>query len=249
MMNKVLGDNMLLEAKNLFKAFNDTVVLNDVSLEVKKGEVVALVGQSGAGKTTVLRCVVGLEKCDKGSISIDGRYVCRTENNIITHASKKELSVIRHDLGMVFQAYHLFPHMTVLENVMLALTEVYKVPKAEAAEQAVKMLESLGLGEKLNSKPSELSGGQKQRVAIARSCVTNPKLLCFDEPTAALDSALVFEMIKIIRELARNKNMGILIISHDEKFVRDVSDRVLLIEQGKITREMTSDEYRAIIRS
>jgi len=239
---------MLLQADGLFKAFNDTVVLNDVSLSVDGGEVVSLVGQSGAGKTTVLRCITGLEKCDRGNIAINDKFICKTEKGITTHATKNELALIRHELGMVFQAYHLFPHMTVLENITLALTDVYKVPRIQANEDAVKMLESLGLGEKINSKPSQLSGGQKQRVAIARSCVTNPKLLCFDEPTAALDSALVVEMIKIIRSLASEKGIGILIISHDEKFVRDVSDRVLFIEQGKITREMTSEEYKSVIR-
>lgn len=239
---------MLLQAEGLFKAFNDTVVLNDVSLNVECGEVVSLVGQSGAGKTTVLRCITGLEKCDRGNISINDKFICKTENGVTTHATKNELALIRHELGMVFQAYHLFPHMTVLENVTLALTDVYKVSRTQANEEAVKMLESLGLGEKINSKPSQLSGGQKQRVAIARSCVTNPKLLCFDEPTAALDSALVVEMIKIIRNLASEKGIGILIISHDEKFVRDVSDRVLFIEHGKITKEMTSEEYKNVIR-
>lgn len=239
---------MLLQANGLFKAFNDTVVLNDVSLSVECGEVVSLVGQSGAGKTTVLRCITGLEKCDRGNISVNDKFICKTENGITTYANKNELALIRHELGMVFQAYHLFPHMTVLENVTLALTDVYKVSRTKANEEAVKMLESLGLGEKINSKPSQLSGGQKQRVAIARSCVTNPKLLCFDEPTAALDSALVVEIIKIIRNLAREKGIGILIISHDEKFVRDVSDRVLFIERGKITKEMTSEEYKNVIR-
>lgn len=248
MMSKKVGEIMLLEAQNLYKAFGDTEVLNDVSLKVQKGEVVSLVGQSGAGKTTVLRCVVGLEKCDKGTISIDGEYICKTENGVITQANKGELMSIRQHLGMVFQAYHLFPHMTVLENVSLALTEVYNMSKKEAEEKSIAMIEKLGLGDKIHNKPSQLSGGQKQRVAIARSCVTNPKLLCFDEPTAALDSALVIEMVKIIRTLADEQGMGILIISHDEKFVRDVSDKVLLIENGKITTEMTAEEYKNIIR-
>ena len=149
---------------------------------------------------------------------------------------------------MVFQAYHLFPHLTVLENVTLALIEVYKLSKTQANERAVAMLERLGLGDKINNKPNELSGGQKQRVAIARSCVTEPKLLCFDEPTAALDSALVQEMVNVIKDLAKKDGMGILIISHDEKFVRDVSDRVLKMEQGRITKEMTAEQYRTMIR-
>ena len=239
---------MLLSIKNLYKSFNDTVVLNDVNFSVDAGEVVSLVGQSGAGKTPVMRCVAGLEKCDEGTIEINGRFICRTSNGTTSHADKKELAEIRKDIGMVFQSYHLFPHLTVMENVTLALTEVYKMSKTEANLVAVKMLESLGLGEKANNKPSQLSGGQKQRVAIARSCVTNPKLLCFDEPTAALDSALVTEIVKIIRRFASENGMGILIISHDERFVRDVSDRVLFIEKGRITKELTAEEYKAVMR-
>ena len=170
------------------------------------------------------------------------------EQGNIVYATKKELAQIRRDVGMVFQAYHLFPHLTVLENVTLALIEVYKLSKTQANERAVAMLERLGLGDKINNKPNELSGGQKQRVAIARSCVTEPKLLCFDEPTAALDSALVQEMVNVIKDLAKKDGMGILIISHDEKFVRDVSDRVLKMEQGRITKEMTAEQYRTMIR-
>ena len=238
---------MLLEANGLYKSFGDKTVLNGVSLSVNSGEVISIVGKSGAGKTTVLRCITGLESCDKGTIMIDGKYLCKEENGTMVRATKSELQEIRKSLGMVFQNYHLFPHLTVIENVTLALTEVYKMPKNDAYEKAKKMLEKLDMGEKLNNKPFELSGGQKQRVAIARSCVTNPKLLCFDEPTAALDSALVMDIVKIIRGLA-DDGMGILIISHDEKFVRDVSDRVVVVENGVIKADMTSEEYAKTIR-
>lgn len=238
---------MLLKAKGLYKAFGSTVVLNNVSLEVEPGEVVSLVGKSGAGKTTILRCICGLERCDKGTIIVDGKTLCRYNEGKMTYASKKELFEIRRSLGMVFQNYHLFPNMSVLENVTLALIEVYKKPKKEAIEIAVQMLESLDLGQKLDNKPFELSGGQKQRVAIARSCVTNPKLLCFDEPTAALDSSLVMEIIGVIRNLAK-QGMGIMIISHDEKFVRDVSDRILSIESGQIRSDQKPEEYGKCIR-
>jgi len=238
---------MLLKAEGLFKAFDGTVVLNDVNFSVEPGEVVSLVGKSGAGKTTVLRCIMGLETCDRGSIVIDDKYLCQYDGQTMVRATKSELYEIRKSLGMVFQNYHLFPHKTVVENVTLALTEVYKMEKTQAIQTAVKFLERLDLGDKLNNKPFELSGGQKQRVAIARSCVTNPKLLCFDEPTAALDSVLVLDIIKIIRDLAK-EGMGVLIISHDEKFVRDVSDRVLFIENGKITAEMNAEEYCKTMR-
>ena len=224
---------MLLEANGLYKSFGDKTVLNGVSLSVNSGEVISIVGKSGAGKTTVLRCITGLESCDKGTIMIDGKYLCKEENGTMVRATKSELHEIRKSLGMVFQNYHLFPHLTVIKN--------------DAYEKAKKMLEKLDMGEKLNNKPFELSGGQKQRVAIARSCVTNPKLLCFDEPTAALDSALVMDIVKIIRGLA-DDGMGILIISHDEKFVRDVSDRVVVVENGVIKADMTSEEYAKTIR-
>ncbi len=239
---------MLLKVEGLFKAFKDTVVLNDINFALNQGEIVSLVGKSGAGKTTVLRCIMGLEKADKGTIVVDDRRLCTENGGGMEYAAKGEIFEIRKSLGMVFQNYHLFPHMTVLENVTLALTDVYKRPKKEAMEIATRMLERLDLGEKLNNKPFELSGGQKQRVAIARSCVTNPKLLCFDEPTAALDSALVTDIIRIIRDFAKS-GMGILIISHDEKFVRDVSDRVLMMESGRITADMRSEDYQRIMRA
>ncbi len=230
---------MLLKAEGLCKAFDNINVLQDITFEVNAGEVVSLVGKSGAGKTTVLRCITGLEKCDK--------YICSMENGIIKRATKEQLFEVRKDLGMVFQNYHLFPHLTVAENVTLALTEVYKMPKQDALLKAKEILTQLDMGDKLDQKPFSLSGGQKQRVAIARSCVTNPKLLCFDEPTAALDSALVMDIVKIIRGLAK-EGMGILIISHDEKFVRDVSDRVLFMVSGNITEELTAEEYEKYMR-
>ena len=238
---------MLLKAEGLYKAFDKTVVLDNVSFTVEKGEIVSIVGKSGAGKTTILRCITGLEKCDKGTILIDKDYLCSYKDGVMKRATKKELYNIRKNLGMVFQNYHLFPHITVVENVTLALTDIYKMSKETAFEKAKQMLETLDLGDKLNNKPFELSGGQKQRVAIARSCVTNPKLICFDEPTAALDSALIIEIQEIIKNLAK-EGIGILIISHDEKFVRDVSDKILFIESGKIKSIMTSEEYGKTIR-
>lgn len=224
---------MLLKVDGLCKAFKGTQVLKNISFEVREGEIVSLLGQSGAGKTTIIRCVTGLEKADKGSICIEGHYICKEENGAMSYAGKKELFEIRKSLGMVFQSYHLFPHMTVLENVTAALIDVHKMPKAEAEKIGMDMLKSLGLEEKAGQRPFELSGGQKQRVAIARSCVVNPKLLCFDEPTAALDPQTTEEMVRIIRKLAA-KGMGILIISHDMPFVEKVSDRVLTVKAGTI---------------
>ena len=244
------NNHILLKTEGLYKKFGENVVLNNINFELKEGEVVSLVGKSGAGKTTILRCITGLEKPSGGNIIVDDKYVSKFDEktNTVVNASKNELHEIRKSLGMVFQNYHLFPHMTVLQNVTLALTEVYKMSKEDAKEKAIDMLESLGLGDKTDSKPFSLSGGQKQRVAIARSCVTNPKLLCFDEPTAALDTALISDIIKIIRDFAK-KGMGILIISHDERFVRDVSDRILLMKDGQIVEEMTPSDFSEKIRS
>lgn len=223
----------LLGVSGLYKSFKTVKVLKDINFSVESGEIVALLGQSGAGKTTIIRCITGLEKADRGSISIAGKYICREENGSMTYAGKGQLFEIRKDLGMVFQSYHLFPHMTVLQNVTLSLTEVRNMPKEDAKKVGIQMLNSLGLGDKVDAHPFELSGGQKQRVAIARSCVTNPKLLCFDEPTAALDPATTEEMVKIIRQLA-TQGMGILIISHDIPFVKKVSDRIITVVEGQI---------------
>lgn len=227
---------MLLEVSGLYKAFKGNQVLNDINFSVKKGEIVSLLGQSGAGKTTIIRCITGLEKADKGTIAINGKYICKESNGTTIHADKKELYNIRKDLGMVFQSYHLFPHMTVIDNVTLALTEVHQISREDAVQKGMAMLETLGIADKARQRPFELSGGQKQRVAIARSCVTNPKLICFDEPTAALDPQTTAEMTKIIRNLAAS-GMGILIISHDMPFVENVSDRVLTVANGKIIKE------------
>ncbi len=224
---------MLLEVEGLYKAFKGVQVLSDINFNVEKGEIVSLLGQSGAGKTTIIRCITGLERPDQGNIAINGQYICQKKDGKTTYAGKKELYEIRRQMGMVFQSYHLFPHMTVLRNVTLALTDVHKMSQAQAKSKAMEMLKSLGLEDKADSRPYELSGGQKQRVAIARSCVTNPRLLCFDEPTAALDPQTTKEMTRIIKNLAE-EGMGILIISHDIPFVEDVSDRVLMVEKGKI---------------
>lgn len=229
---------MLLEVTGLYKAFKDTQVLNDINFNVSEGEVVSLLGQSGAGKTTIIRCITGLERPDKGSIAIDGKNICKEENGVMKYADKKELFDIRKSLGMVFQSYHLFPHMTVIDNVTLALTEVRKMSREDAVTKGMAMLKMLGIDDKARQRPFELSGGQKQRVAIARSCVTDPKLICFDEPTAALDPQTTEEMTKIIRNLAAD-GMGVLIISHDIPFVNNVSDRILTVANGKIVDEIT----------
>jgi polar amino acid transport system ATP-binding protein len=213
----------MLKVNNLTKQFNKQTVLNEVSFEVNKGEIVTLLGQSGAGKTTILRCINGLESFDGGSIEIDGQII----------KSKKDLLKVRKSVGLVFQNYNLFPHKTVIENIIEAPTLVLGLNKAEATKRAMDLLEQVGLSDKANSLPNELSGGQQQRVAIARACALQPKILCFDEPTSALDPELTNGIAEIMKKLAKD-GMSILVITHDMEFASNVSTRTLLVKEGKV---------------
>ncbi|MFF2877815.1 amino acid ABC transporter ATP-binding protein [Gottfriedia sp. NPDC057991] len=213
----------MLKVNNLTKQFNKQTVLNEVSFEVNKGEIVTLLGQSGAGKTTILRCINGLESFDGGSIEIDGQTI----------ESKKDLLKVRKNVGLVFQNYNLFPHKTVIENIIEAPTLVLGMNKEEATKRAMDLLEQVGLSDKANSLPNELSGGQQQRVAIARACALQPKILCFDEPTSALDPELTNGIAEIMKKLAKD-GMSILVITHDMEFASNVSTRTLLVKEGKV---------------
>jgi polar amino acid transport system ATP-binding protein len=213
----------MLKVKNLTKQFNKQTVLNEVSFEVNKGEIVTLLGQSGAGKTTILRCINGLESFDGGSIEIDGQMI----------KSKKDLLKVRKNVGLVFQNYNLFPHKTVIENIIEAPTLVLGMNKEEAKKRAIDLLKQVGLSDKANSLPNELSGGQQQRVAIARACALEPKILCFDEPTSALDPELTNGIAEIMKKLAK-EGMSILVITHDMEFANNVSTRTLLVKEGKV---------------
>ncbi|WP_088013246.1 amino acid ABC transporter ATP-binding protein [Gottfriedia acidiceleris] len=213
----------MLKVNNLTKQFNKQTVLNEVSFEVNKGEIVTLLGQSGAGKTTILRCINGLESFDGGSIEIDGQMI----------KSKKDLLKVRKNVGLVFQNYNLFPHKTVIENIIEAPTLVLGMNKEEATKRAMVLLEQVGLSDKAKSLPNELSGGQQQRVAIARACALQPKILCFDEPTSALDPELTNGIAEIMKKLA-NDGMSILVITHDMEFASNVSTRTLLVKEGKV---------------
>ncbi|UPM54684.1 amino acid ABC transporter ATP-binding protein [Gottfriedia acidiceleris] len=213
----------MLKVNNLTKQFNKQTVLNEVSFEVNKGEIVTLLGQSGAGKTTILRCINGLESFDGGSIEIDGQMI----------KSKKDLLNVRKNVGLVFQNYNLFPHKTVIENIIEAPTLVLGMNKEEATKRAMDLLKQVGLSDKANSLPNELSGGQQQRVAIARACALQPKILCFDEPTSALDPELSNGIAEIMKKLA-NDGMSILVITHDMEFANNVSTRTLLVKEGKV---------------
>ncbi|WP_088042842.1 amino acid ABC transporter ATP-binding protein [Bacillus sp. EAC] len=213
----------MLKVNSLTKRFGKQTVLKEVSFEVKKGEIVTLLGQSGAGKTTILRCINGLESFNSGTIDIDGQKI----------NSQKDFLKVRKDVGLVFQNYNLFPHKTVLENIIEAPILVLGLNNEEATKQALKLLEQVGLGEKANAYPFELSGGQQQRVAIARACALQPKILCFDEPTSALDPELTKGIATIIKNLAK-EDMSILVITHDMEFAQNVSTRTLLVKEGKI---------------
>lgn len=232
---------MSLKIRELCKSFKGKQVLKNVSMEVNEGEIVALLGQSGAGKTTVLRCINGLEKADGGSIQVADKFLFKTEAGKVIYAATEDKRNIRQNLGLVFQSFNLFPHMSVIENVIEAPVNVFKVPKDEAKEKARELLQQVGLEEKEDAYPFELSGGQKQRVAIARACALNPKIMCFDEPTSALDPELTEGIAATIKGLAKT-GMGILIITHDMSFAKRVCDRVLFMDNGEIVEEGTPEE-------
>ena len=208
----------MLKVKNLNKSFGDNKVLNNISFEVDSGEVCVLLGKSGAGKTTILRCINGLETFDEGEIIVDN-CVMKDKNHISKNRDK---------IGMVFQNFNLFPHMSVLENIISAPINVMKKSKEEAIKEAKEILKMVDLEDKINAYPYELSGVQCQRVAIARACALTPKVICFDEPTSALDVDSIEKVSKIIRDL-KSKGMAILIITHDIVFAHSISDKIIKI--------------------
>ncbi|NLX62003.1 MAG: amino acid ABC transporter ATP-binding protein [Tissierellia bacterium] len=233
---------MILKVNNLNKSFGGKRVLKDISFGLKTGEILAIIGPSGAGKTTLLRCINGLEKADKGTIVIDNIYLCKDQNNKNIPAKSKEMKKIRQKVGMVFQNYNLFPHMTVMENLIEAPINVLGLSKEEALNRAYDLLKNLGMEDKKDAYPFQLSGGQKQRVAIARALCLNPKILSLDEPTSALDPELREGIASIIKKLA-DKDMGILIISHDMEIVKRVATRIIFMAEGRIIKEATKEDF------
>ncbi len=213
----------IIEVKNLKKQFGKNVVLDNINLEIKKGEVVSLIGPSGSGKSTILRSIIDLETITSGDILIEG-------NNLKDKKIRKEMLL---KTGMVFQTFNLFPHMSVRNNIVKTLELVKKMDKKEANKIAEETLEVVGLIDKIDNFPSELSGGQKQRVAIARALSLRPDILLFDEPTSALDPELVKEVLDIIRKL-KNDKITMLIVSHEMNFVKEISDKVVVLEKGEI---------------
>lgn len=231
----------MLTAKNIYKKFGDTEVLKGVSLTVNAGETVALIGKSGSGKSTFLRCMNQLEKVDAGEITLDGAKMCEMKNGKIEYASSRTLREITLRMGMVFQSFNLFPHMSVMKNLIDAPVRVKKISKDEAVIRAREMLSKVGLSDKENAYPYQLSGGQAQRVAIARALCMQPDIMCFDEPTSALDPMLTKEVLSVMRDLAREK-MTMIVVTHEMEFAREVSDRVVFMENGVVVEDSTPDK-------
>lgn len=232
----------LLEIRGLEKWYGDLKVFSDVNLDVKKGEVVSIIGSSGSGKTTMLRCINMLEEFQNGTITLEGEELgYKTVNGKRSRLPERQIAKQRLHTGMVFQQFNLFPHMTVLKNVTLGLTKVKGIGQEEANEIAKKWIERVGLADKLESYPSQLSGGQQQRVAIARAIAMNPSIMLFDEATSALDPELVGEVLQVIKELGQEGNTMIL-VTHEMRFAYEVSDKVVFMDHGKIAQIGTPKE-------
>ena len=224
--------DVLLKVENLQKSFGKLQVLKGINQTVRTGQVISVIGPSGGGKSTFLRCLNLLEQPDEGKIWFDGQEITQKGINIDLHRQK---------MGMVFQHFNVFPNMTVLQNITLAPTLEKKIPKAEAEQKAMELLESVGMADKRNEYPRRLSGGQKQRLAIVRALAMEPKVMLFDEPTSALDPEMVKGVLKVIRSLA-DSGMTIVIVTHEMGFAREVSDRVLFMDNGIIAEEGTPAE-------
>lgn len=232
----------ILELKDIKKSFDDTDVLKGISLSVEKGEVISIIGSSGSGKTTLLRCATLLEKINSGSIQYLDTVVAKTdEAGRAVYLPKNELTHVKSYFGLVFQQFNLFPHYSILKNIMDAPITVQKRDPGEVEEEARALLKKMGLESKADNYPCELSGGQQQRVAIARALALNPDILFFDEPTSALDPELTIEVLKIIRQLAEEK-MTMVIVTHEMSFARAVSNRVIFMDGGYIIEEGTPEE-------
>ena len=215
----------IVDIRGLRKRFGANEVLKGIDLEVKRGEVIAIIGKSGSGKSTLLRCINGLEEFQEGALTVDGQA--------LSHGDAKAMRALRQHVGMIFQSFNLFPHLTVGRNVMLAPTLVKKRSSVEAASQARKLLTRVGLAEKFDAMPDQLSGGQQQRVAIARALAMEPAVLLCDEITSALDPELVGEVLRVVESLA-DEGMTLLMVTHEMSFARKVSDRVIFMHQGRV---------------
>ena len=226
------NNNVKIHIKDLCKSFGHLDVLNGISTDIYEGEVVCIIGPSGSGKSTLLRCINRLETATSGEIVVDGFHI---------NDKKLDINKVRENIGMVFQHFNLFANMNVIDNLMLAPVDLKKKSREDARENAIKLLETVGLSDKAENFPSQLSGGQKQRVAIARALAMNPDIMLFDEPTSALDPEMVGEVLSVMKELAR-QGMTMVCVTHEMGFAREVADRVIFIDEGIILEEGTPDE-------
>jgi ABC-type polar amino acid transport system ATPase subunit len=227
-----VADDSMIQIENVSKRFDQLRALDDVSLDVDRGEVMMIVGPSGSGKSTLLRCINHLEVPDSGRVIVDGIEVNENERNI---------NAVRAEVGMVFQRFELFPHLTVLDNICLAQQKVRRRSRRESEEMACRLLEKVGIPEKAGSYPSQLSGGQQQRVAIARALAMQPKIMLFDEPTSALDPEMIKEVLDVMLDLAK-EGMTMVVVSHEMGFARAAADRVVFMDQGKIIEQGPPDQ-------
>jgi len=239
MKDKVKEDSIMVELRELHKYFGDNEVLKGINLKVKRSEVVVIIGPSGSGKSTLLRCVNLLEQPTSGEVFVENELL--NDSSLGYKTYQKHLNRIRTEVGMVFQQFNLFPHMTVLGNIIEAPMQVQKKSKAEAVEIAEKLLDKVGLADKRDVYPSTLSGGQKQRVAIARALAMNPDVMLFDEATSALDPELVGEVLRVMEDLAK-EGMTMLVVTHEMGFASKVGDRVVFMDGGYIVEEATPEE-------
>ncbi|WP_284743046.1 amino acid ABC transporter ATP-binding protein [Amycolatopsis sp. RTGN1] len=232
----------VVSAQRICKSFGSVDVLKGIDLEVNEREVLCLIGPSGSGKSTLLRCINHLEKIDAGRLYVDGVLVgYRQRGDKLHELRESEVAFQRKDIGMVFQRFNLFPHMTALENVMEAPIQVRREPKAQVRERALELLDRVGLGDKAKNYPAQLSGGQQQRVAIARALAMKPKLMLFDEPTSALDPELVGDVLGVMKQLAKD-GMTMVVVTHEMQFAREVADKVLFMDGGVVVEEGPPDQ-------
>lgn len=223
----------MIKISNLTKKFDELLVLDEINLEIKEGERVVIIGPSGSGKSTLLRTINGLEAATIGEVTFKGQVV---------DANKPEINELRKQIGMVFQNFNLFPHLTILNNITLAPVELKLLTKEEAEEKAHKLLARIGLQDKANSYPNQLSGGQKQRVAILRSLAMNPSVMLFDEPTSALDPEMVKEVLDFMKELAQ-EGMTMVVVTHEMGFAKEAASRIIFMDEGKIIEDTTPNEF------
>ena len=234
----------MISVHNLKKSFGNVQVLKGINIEIRKGECVCIIGPSGSGKSTILRIINQLEKMDGGNITICGDSMVKEnkgENKKVIYSEKEILNKMNLECGMVFQNFNLFPHLSVLENVTEAMIQVLNKPKKDAEEEATKILARMGLEEKINQYPCNLSGGEQQRVSIARTLAINPKIIFMDEPTSALDPELVGEVLKVVKQLAKEKRTMV-IVTHEIGFAREIADRVIFMSKGEIVEEGRPEE-------